>query len=200
MIQLKINFAAAFLSCLMLPQFAEAQSSTAGDLFLGLGYVQDSLQSIRDGTTVKAGGSPIVELFGTMAESGSFGFGIDISGRGFTAEVTEASATKFTYSLIDVLLNAQLKVFDSESFNSRLTVGAGGAWPVGRTCGIQTCPFDDTIPPVSPTIKAAAQFEFDQSYGLRVFGSHIPNAVWPSVIGPVTTFGATLFWNLTFEM
>jgi hypothetical protein len=65
----------------MLSQLAEARTSATGDLFLGLGYVQDSLQSIRDGTNVKAGGSPFVELFGTMAEFERFGFGIDISGR-----------------------------------------------------------------------------------------------------------------------
>jgi hypothetical protein len=125
---------------------------------------------------------------------------LSYSGRGFTAEVTEVSSTKFTYSLVEVLLSAHLKAFDSENFNSLLTVGAGGAWPVGRTCGNQACPFDDAIPPVSPTIKVGAQFEFDRSYGFRVFGSHIPNAVWPSVIGPVTTAGASLFWNLTYEM
>lgn len=48
----------------MLPQFARAESPTTGDLFLGLGYVQDSTQSIRDGVTVKANESPFVELFG----------------------------------------------------------------------------------------------------------------------------------------
>lgn len=185
---------------LLFADHASARRRTTGDLLLGLGYVQDSLSSIRDGTTVKANGSPFVELFGTMADFDNFGFGIEISGRGFLAEVTEASSTKFTYSLVEVLLNAQLEVFDTESFGSRLSVGAGGAWPVGRTCADQTCPFDDSIPPVSPTIKVGAQFEFEQNYGLRVFGSHIPNAVWPSVIGPVTTVGATLFWNLTYEM
>ncbi len=199
-----ICVATVLIASLKFADFANAAAagprSKTGDLLIGLGYVQDSLQSIRDATTVKSTGSPFVELFGTIAEFGSFGFGIDISGRGFTAEVTEASTTKFTYSLVEVLLNAQVKVFDSEDFNSRLTIGAGGAWPVGRTCGAQACPFDDTIPPVSPTIKVAAQLEFDQSYGLRIFGSHIPNAIWPSVIGPVTTFGATLFWNLTYEM
>ncbi len=174
-------------------------SQRTGDLFIGIGYAQDSAQSIRDGTTVQAGGSPFLELFGTMADFSPFGIGIELSGRTFAADVTEATATKFTYSLVQLIFNAQLNVVDSKSFQTVLSIGGGGAWPVGRTCN-QTCPFDDSIPPVSPTVNATARFEFDESYGIKVFGSHIPNAVWPAVIGPVTTIGATLFWNLTYEM
>jgi hypothetical protein len=177
---------------------AEAVSeSKTGDLLLAVGYSHSESTGLRSDASVAASGSPYAGFFGTLAELGPLGFDLEVSGRILRHDVVEVSrTTTLTIPLVEAGVGVRVPLVPLRSFETDAIAGGGAAWPIDRTCG-PSCPFNDSVPAVTPYLRGTVEARLEKLYGLGLSLDHRPNPLWPETLGATTSLTAALFWNPT---
>ena len=176
---------------------AAVSESKTGDLLLAVGYSHGEAVGLRSETTVAASASPSAGFFGTLAEIGPLGIDLEFSGRILRHDVVETSrTTTLTIPLVEAGVGVRVPLVPLRSFEIDVIAGGGAAWPIDRTCG-PSCPFNDSVPAVTPYLRGTVEARLEKLYGLRLSLDHRPGTLWPETLGATTSLTAALFWNPT---